>query len=82
MKTEAPEKTSLRNTPPKREKVPHRGAGDAWRAHQAFQRVRFLCREAKGLESLDVGIGLGSRAAPGGTLESLAAGVLAPKEGT
>jgi hypothetical protein len=35
--------------------APHRGAGDAWRAHQAFQRVRVLCLEAKGLESLGVG---------------------------
>ena len=37
--------------------MPHQGAGDAWRAHQAFQRVGVLCREAKGLESLGVGIG-------------------------
>ena len=34
--------------------VPHRGAGDAWRAHQPFQRVGVLCREVKGLESLDL----------------------------
>jgi hypothetical protein len=35
----------------------YRGAGDAWRAHHAFQRVGGLCRETKGLESLGVGIG-------------------------
>jgi hypothetical protein len=40
--------------------VPHRGAEDAWRAHQAFQRVGVLCRETKGLESL----GLGHRGVP------------------
>ena len=34
--------------------MPHRGAGDAWRAHQAFQRVRVLCRETKGFQSLDL----------------------------
>jgi hypothetical protein len=32
----------------------YRGAEDAWRAHQAFQWVRVLCREVKGLESLGV----------------------------
>jgi hypothetical protein len=34
--------------------APHRGAGDAWRAHQPFQRVRVLCREVKGFQSLDL----------------------------
>jgi hypothetical protein len=44
--------------------VPRRGAGTSWRAHQAFQRLRVLCREVKGLESLGVGIG-GRTDAPG-----------------
>ena len=43
--------------------VPHRGAGDAWRAHQPSQRLRVLCRETKGLESLDLCI---ARAGAGG----------------
>ena len=34
---------------------PHRGAGDAWRAHHENHGLRELWREAKGLESLGAG---------------------------
>jgi hypothetical protein len=59
--------------------VPHRGAGDAWRAHQTFPRAGVLCREVKGLKSLGVGHrgadALGRRNS--GTLGSWEAGGLA-----